>query len=316
MKECFAITTYCNTEEKIQALNKTINNIKQYGLPIFIHAHYPLNDQIQKKIHSYFYSSDNPILPRWNAFWYDIDKYRLEIKVYDYYYTTLKGWSESIKILDEFDRIHMINYDTNLYPELFMLSRKYEKSLFLENPHPTKKYIRPTYFCLNKASFNFFRENITLQKYLECDLRNGQFLPLIEEFIPSFITSDEFFQIPQSEYDSKRLLEYDIMADTRFEWNKTLYLNGTKFFIGEDEGIAKILFFDVEDKREVFISVYYNDNVFDNSFFNSDASSTHLITLDDPFNNIKNLAISINGVFVSNDIIQKLIHLESKIYHL
>ena len=114
MKECIAITTYCNTKEKINALNRTIDNIKQYGLPIFIHAHYPLNDEIQKKVHSYHYSSDNPISGRYNVFWYYTENYKLELTAHEITYTVLKAWDESIKICSaENIRIKYISYNGN-----------------------------------------------------------------------------------------------------------------------------------------------------------------------------------------------------------
>ena len=145
--ECIAITSYCNTERKLDILNRTIDNVREYNLPVFIHAHYPLTDEIQKKVHSYFYSSDNPILNRYNLFWIWIDSYKLEIRVYDMTFTTLKGWSESVQILKDYERIHIINYDTNLTPDVFNLSRKYKQSMFLQNKNTERNYNLITYFC-------------------------------------------------------------------------------------------------------------------------------------------------------------------------
>ena len=317
MKECFIITTYCNTEEKLLALNRTIENIKQYELPIFIHAHYPLSDNIQKKAHSYFYSSENPIIKtRWNIFWYFTDKYKLEIKVHDYFFTVLKAWKESIRIMDDYDRIHMINYDTNLYPELFALSKKYDdKSLFLENVTSQPQYmidnvtyINTLYFCLNKKSFNFFIENITLEKYLSFPLHT-QFLPLVEEIISSFTIGEDFFHIPMTEYSVERLFENDIISDTRFNWNKSLSLNDTKIFIGEMDGSAKILFFDVE--KSLKIDVIVNDKV---GSFN--VESTQIFDLELPFNKITSIGLRVNNQPVDEDLIKTFFKLECKIYPL
>lgn len=311
MKECFAITTYCNTEEKIQVLNRTINDIKQYGFPIFIHAHYPLPEYIQKSVYSYFFSSDNPILKnRFNKFWYMVDKYKLEITVYDYYYTTLKGWSESIKICSDYDRIHIINYDTNLPPELFNLSRKYDKSIFLQNRDLSSNYISPTYFCLNKKSFEYFRENITLEKYVSFNKMNGSFLPLIEEFVPTFTYGvDGFYQVPYTEFDQDVLLLYDVASETRFDWNKTLQLNDAKIFIGELNGYVSILFFDVQRKTDIIINI-------NNYIENFNITSTHLFNLKMTYNEITSLGIQINNINVNENLIKTLFHLESKIFSL
>jgi len=253
--ECFAITSYCNTPEKLDILNRTIDNIKQYNLPIFLHAHYPVPEDILKKIHSCYYSSDNPILSRYNEFWYYVGNYRLAIRVYDYYYTTLRGWDESIKILNDYERIHMINYDTNLPFEIFNLSLKYKQSFFLQNGSDlSRRYIRPTYFCLNKNMFKYFRDNITLQKYLAFS-PDYNLIPLIEEFVPTFTSNDDFFHIPNAEYDDKKLLEYDIAQDTRFDWDKMMDIGTCKIFIGEYNNTAHILFFNIKGVLAIILVI-------------------------------------------------------------
>jgi hypothetical protein len=307
MKECFAITTYCNTSEKIQTLLKTIDNVKQYELPIFVHAHYPLPDVIQRNVHSYFYSSNNPILKnRFNKFWYSVERYKLEITVYDYYFTTLKGWDESIKICDDYDKIHIINYDANITPDLFSISQKYDKSIFLQNPDNTLKtrHILPTYFCLKKESFDFFRENITMEKYIGFrEISTWPFLPLIEEFIPYFTVGDNFLMIPNTDYDHIKLLENDIASDTRFNWEKSLCFGNTKIFIGDYNNSQHILFFDIKRPITVLISTK-------NSHITQPLSSATLIKLYET----DDLMIYVDGVPIGRDLIQKFSDLECKFF--
>jgi hypothetical protein len=307
MKECFAITTYCNTGEKVQVLLKTIDNIKQYGLPIFVHAHYPLPDVIQRNVHSYFYSSDNPVLKnRFNKFWYSVENYKLEITVYDYYFTTIKGWDESIKICDAYDKIHMINYDATISQDLFNLSKKYDKSILLQNPDNTltTPHIIPTYFCLKKESYEFFRKNITLEKYLGFgEVSKKRFLPLVEEFIPYYNIGDNFITIPNTDYDYEKLLENDIASDTRFDWNKSLSLTDTKVFIGEYNNSQHILFFDV--KKPIIVTLSTT-----NTHVTKPLSSTTLIKIHET----DNLMIYVNNIPISHSLIQKFIDLECKIF--
>ena len=47
MKECFVITTYCNTLSRVEELKKCINNLKHFNIDILVHAHYPLDLEIQ-----------------------------------------------------------------------------------------------------------------------------------------------------------------------------------------------------------------------------------------------------------------------------
>jgi hypothetical protein len=306
--ECIAITSYCNTERKLDILNRTIDNVKQYDLPIFIHAHYPLTDEIQKKVHSYFYSSDNPILNRYNLFWTWIDVYKLEIRVYDMTFTTLKGWSESIQILKDYERIHIINYDTNLTPDVFNLSRKYKQSIFLQNKNTERNYDLITYFCLNKKSFDYFRENLTLEKYLHCT-HPGEFIPPPEEFVPMFTTGDDFFQVPNTEFSQDELLKYDIANENRFIWDKELKINGAKIFMGELNDSANMLFFDIEDQLKVDINL--NDKILTQMI---GTGVPKLINLGLKFSDIRVIKITVNNININADLIAKFFQLECKIY--
>jgi hypothetical protein len=334
--ECFAITTYCNTEEKVQTLNRTIENIKQYGLPIFVHAHYPLPYEIQKKIDFYFYSSDNPIFNRFNSYWYFINDYKLEFTWYDYYYTTVKGWNESIKILSDYERIHMINYDANIYPEIFNVSRCHDKSIFLQNENYTYNFFRTksvyppltisnnnqvflTYFCLNKKSFDFFRENITLKKYIGYRLiSSSPFLPLLEEFVGYFLHGDDFYMVPHNEIDYNKILKYDAAADYRFHWNETNKLENTMIFIGEYDGIANVLFYAVEKPVEINILIFRKGFLIPGAIMGGEIggkiSLQTKFSLDLAFKDIEKIEIRVDNKLVNDDLIKKFFLLECKIY--
>lgn len=304
--ECFSITSFCNSPQKINALKKTIDNIKQYGLPIFLHAHYPLEDDIQRMVNFYFYSSDNPILNRYNIFWHNIPKYKLEIKTFDVTYTTLKGWYESIGILENYNRIHMINYDTNLTPEIFNLSRKYGQSIFLQNQDTTRKFLLLTYFCLNREDFKYFRENIRLVNYLKFK-PDDKFLPIPEEYIPTFLINKNFFIIPNTEFNQDVLIANDVAEDARFNWDKTLDMGPAKIFIGEYKDLTRILFFDV--KEPIQISIVINERLLIGK-----ATETELFNLGIPFKHIISLQVKINDIFIPDDLIKKFFHLDCKIY--
>lgn len=298
MKECFAISTYCNTKEKNILLDKSIDNLKQYDLDIMIHAHYPLSFDIQKKVNYYYYSSYNPVLRyRYNIFTYHYRNYTLSIKVYDYTYTVLKGWSEMIKILNDFDKIHIINYDSNITPELFNLSKKYNKSLCLEDKNP--KYADVIYMCLKNDSYGFFQENITLEKYLNF-ISEDKFLTKIEEFLPSFIKNNEnFYFIKNDEYNQNELRKYDIKTESRFDWDKSLTFNGIKIFIGYLNDNLQALFFNIKKKTKIEINDYTFE--IDDDFL-----------YDFKINKIKK--IKINDEELSSNFIDQFFYLETKIY--
>jgi len=320
MKECFAITTYCNTEEKLKALNRTIENISKFGFPIFLHGHYPLPLEIQKKVHSYFYNSENPVLNfRWNLFWYFVDNYKFEIKVYDLSYTVLKAWRESIKILDDFDKIHMINYDTNLTTEIFDLSRKYSQSVFLQiKPDFTgKNYTVMIYYCLNKKSFQYFTENLTLEKYLQFRTIPEIFLPIPEEYISSFIVGDDFIQVPWTEFDGQKLVEYDVVSENRTGFDSLMRTENVDIFIGEYNGMAHIYFFNCKKEIEISVPIFFhapNPGDLMGTHFGGKVSSNQLFPLDRPFKDISELQVYIDGKPLEQEFIQKFFKLECKIF--
>jgi len=319
MKECFAITTYCNTSEKVEALLRTIENIKQYGFPIFLHTHYPLPFEIQQKVHSYFYSSDNPILNRYSLFWHTIPNYKLETKVYDITYTVLKAWRESINILNEYDKIHMINYDTNLTPEVFNLTRKYPQSVFLQIPpdYTGINYTLMIYYCLNKKSFEYFRENLRLEKYLAFNPEGREFLPIPEEYISTVIANEDFYQVPWTEFDGQKLIEYDVVSENRNTWDSITEIENAKIFIGEHNGIGKMIFFDVKKEINIRASIFYNgyeEKYLGALNFERNISTTELFTLERPFKDIKDVKIHIDGKPIDDNFIKKFFKLQCKIY--
>lgn len=309
MKECFVIVTYCDTKEKVEILNNTINNLKRYNIDIMIHAHYPLDVQIQEKVNYYYYSSENPILyDRYNVFWKSVNDYKLEIKVYDYYYTVLRSWSNSINIMKDYDKLHIINYDSNVYDELFDLSKKHDNSLILLQEEDI--YFATLYFCLKKQDYDFFLENIQKDKYLSFTTKtNSTFLPLVEEFIPSFAKNNSnFYCVPFKDYDMKKLVEFDVCADTRFNWYDRLSTKYCSIFLGLLNDYYHILFFNVNNLIRVKIII----NDIDIQYF--DSFRDGIINLSKRINEIKKIELFINDEFVSQKKLNDFFKLDSKIY--
>jgi uncharacterized protein YcfL len=213
MKECFAITSYCNSNEKIKILNNTIDNLKLFNIDIILHTHIPLDSEIQKKVNLYYYSSDNPILPRYNLFWYDVYNFRLEYKKYDVAFAVMKQWKEIINIAKDYDVIHFINYDINISQEIYDLTIKnittYNKSVFYEN-FVSPNLVQVINFSLLKNDFINFSLHLDKDEYLRYPSSNN-LLPSIEEYITSTINND-YRIIPLVEYDEyiKSLLQYEI----------------------------------------------------------------------------------------------------------
>lgn len=215
MKECFVITTYCNTPKKVEELKNCINNLKKFNLDILIHAHYPLDLEIQKSVKYYLYDSTNPVIRdgskviiRWK--WYKTANKLLTITNPDYSYAVINQWVSSIKFLKEkkYDKIHVINYDT--FINNYVLSKHQE---FLDehdvvfeytNLHPRdfhanqisdKKLIFVVFFSIRNSAFlDAFLSELTLEKYLESrDTMLETFLMEVLDKLENKFKNEKFF---------------------------------------------------------------------------------------------------------------------------
>jgi len=187
MNECFVITTYCNTYEKVEELKKCIKNLKQFNIDVLVHAHYPLSLDIQQSVKYYIYDSTNPVITdgskvivRWK--WYVTANKLLTIPNPDYSYAVINQWVSSIAFLKQknYDKIHIINYDTYFNDFIFKKHQEFlidHDAIFeYTNLNPkdananvtsNEKLIFIVYFSINKSFFDYFTDELTLEKYLQ-----------------------------------------------------------------------------------------------------------------------------------------------------
>lgn len=186
MKECFVITSYCNTSDRVEELKKCIDRLKKYNIDILVHAHYPLDLDIQKSVTYYLYDSTNPvirdgskIIVRWK--WYMTANKLLTIPNPDYSYAVMNQWVSSLKFLKEkkYERIHVINYDTFINDFVF---NKHEEFLndhdvvfeytglkprdYNANEKSNKNLIFVVFFSIKNTFIDALTNELTLEKYL------------------------------------------------------------------------------------------------------------------------------------------------------
>lgn len=133
MKECFLITTYCDTEEKINALRRTIDELKVYDKDICVHAHYPLPFDLQQSINYYLFDSSNPIIPyetRSIIMWRKFGLTQLNVLKRDYGYTVMSQWRGGLIFLHNigYEVVHILNYDTDVSNEMMKNCQNIETS--------------------------------------------------------------------------------------------------------------------------------------------------------------------------------------------
>lgn len=62
MKEIVIFGSYCNTKEKLQALENSIKGAKNTGLDVLVFARYPIPEYLQKQCDYYIFDKSNPVL--------------------------------------------------------------------------------------------------------------------------------------------------------------------------------------------------------------------------------------------------------------
>ena len=325
MKECFAITTYCNSEEKIQILNETIDNLKQFNVDILIHAHYPLGSEIQKKVKYYHYSSDNPVLNRYNIFWYDnIANFRFEYKQYDYAYTVMKQWIDIINIISDYDIIHFLNYDANITRDIYDLSMNelntYNKSIFFEN-FTSPNLVHNLFFSILKKDFDNFISILDKQTFIDYPSYN-KFLPTVEFYLSDKL-NDDYHIIPYLKYekfvDDFLKNEVNLLLFDGIKRKTIPYIKLETGYYSPIE-LNKFLF-TIKENYDIFIG-YYNDNLVGMIYYlkknlNIEINNTKMIisqNTDYFMFEILNNVIKIDDELIEQEFIESFLNMECKIF--
>jgi hypothetical protein len=301
MKECFVITSYCDTEEKVAVLENTIDNLKQYKLDIIVHAHYPLNSNVQKKANYYLYSI-NPMATRYNLHWANYKNHKFEIMMYEWSHAVIKQWKESILFLESnYDVIHFVNYDVNITPELYSITKKYlDKSTFYQNFLHLGDILM-VFFTIVKSDFKRFIDIFDIQNFFNFPYQT--YLPTAEQYVKSFL-DEKFNIVPIDEWKDyvNDLLKNEInfTLNTKMDWEKykkninlgiysMFNIDCCDIFIGKNNDNTGILLYNIKKQLKIDIVINYNQKL----NFNINTSD---IFIDIPilFTDIKNLEIFID----------------------
>lgn len=215
MRECFVITTYCNTPDRVEELKKCIINLNRFNKDILIHAHYPLDLEIQQLVKYYIYDSTNPvindgskIIVRWK--WYIAANKLLTIRNPDYSYAVMNQWNSSFNFIREkkYDIIHVINYDAiindfifNKHSEFF--KEGYDAVFEYANLHPRDfnaneisddKLIYAVFFSVTNKFSEILSNELTLEKYLQSkDTMLETYLMEVLDKIENRYKNEKFF---------------------------------------------------------------------------------------------------------------------------
>jgi len=317
MKECFVITTYCDTQAKIDVLNATIDNIKQFGKDIMIHSHLLLSVDIQNKVNHYI-SSENFIIDnkaKVSFYFTSKDNYKMYNYKTNYNYTVLKQYNESVSYLFSFDYdvLHFLNYDSNITSDIYETSKKYckNKSVFYQNFFIKKKHVTASWFSLNKKDKEFFINITSMNEYL----KSSDYA--IEIYLGNQIRKIDSKFIELENYDNKSLYKNEISFDggdyeetyhsevsvASRDFNLFFKKNGYFIFGGYFNRTLAFLFHTITKKLDIEIKVnvkIFNITVDNEIFFMDTGVNIENLKYDE-------VSVIVNDVKIDNMLIDRIL---------
>ena len=262
-KYCFLITSYCDTDQKVEILNECIDNLRKISSnDICLHAHYPLNE-IQKKVNHYIYDSSNPVLKypeKYITWWRTYFDFTLNIYKDDYGYAVLQQWKRGFDFLKNlYDNIIIINYDVIITKNLLTDIESKSNLNGCNFLHENSNTITPL-LSINTKS-NIF-DNISIEKYKSV---NG----FAENFTEYLYRDSNCYRFNFNEYKDDYYTMLDFEGITKFKDNKltqhyspydSLNFGDFDIFLGEKDNILNVFFYNIS--RELDVKIYYDDIIF------------------------------------------------------
>jgi len=117
MKEIAIFGSYCNTKEKLAALEKSITQAKAFGLDVLVFGRYPIPESTQQMCDYWIFDKSNPVMTdRALNHWKAIEDKYISNWFYDYGYAALEqivktlGFAKSLN----YDIAYWLVYDVDL----------------------------------------------------------------------------------------------------------------------------------------------------------------------------------------------------------
>jgi len=298
-KRLVMISSYCDTEEKINVLINNIKTIKGYKLDVMLNSPLPLPSDVINMCDFYIQTKENPLLTwpeksvmSWARYTGKEREIVVKRSVIDYGWAALyqtKKLSEYGLTFD-YERYYHIIYDTiidDTVVSTFMSDNKC--NFFPFHEHKVSLHL----IALDRENLLNFSNYITFESYLK-------FNCIVENWLHDvLIKSDMEYTIGSKKVDDSILYHKD---ENLFDYSD---IDGLIFFISKNVSVNDdvcLYFYDNEEKINVSITVDGTE-----TFHN--ISNRDIINLGFKSDNIKNVSISYNGM-VSNitEKIKTIIH--------
>lgn len=293
-KKIVMISSYCDSEEKINILIKNIKTIKSLNLDVMLNSPLPLPSYVIDMCDFYIQTKENPLLywpeksvMSWARYTGKDREIVVKRSVIDYGWAALyqtKKLSE-YALTFNYERYYHIIYDTvidDTVKSTFLSNKKC--NFFPFHEHKVSLHL----IALDKENLLNFSQYITLESYLKfnCIVENWLYDTLIKSNLNYKIESEKVDDLILYHKD-ENLFDYSNIKGLIFFIVKNVILNDD----------VCLYFYDNDEKINVLITV-------DGIETSYNISNRDIISLGFKPNNIKNVSLSYNGV--ESDITEKI----------
>lgn len=259
MKRVVLISTFCDTEKKVDILIKNLIKIKKLNLDVFVYTPFRLRDQVYELSDLVLTSKENPVFDwpkKANSHWISLTVGSKIINMYttspDYGFANLNQFKRlsEIALKMEYDHFFPLIYDSIIDEEILNIFKTESRSLFYKSGRDYDVWPLGLHLIsFNRNSMEIFNSLITEDQYLK-DLSGDAF-----SFIRNNI--DKFDAII---YD--KVIYDEIHIDNQEKLYNDSIIEGVKCFIHKNDydDFIKIIFYSLENKTKIKISVDGNIN--------------------------------------------------------
>ena len=293
-KRLVMISSYCDTEEKINIIINNIRTIKSLNLDVMLNSPLPLPSDVINMCDVYIQTKENPLLywpeksvMSWARYTGKDREIVVKRSVIDYGWAALyqtKKLSE-YALTYNYERYYHIIYDTlidDTVKSTFLSNKKC--NFFPFHEHKVSLHL----IALDRENLLNFSQYITLESYLK-------FNCIVENWLYDTLNNSNLnYTIESEKVDDLILFHKD---ENLFDYSD---INGLIFFIIKNVTLNDdvcLYFYDNDEKINVLITV---DGI--GTYY--DISNRDIINLGFKPTNIKNVSISYNGIV--SDITEKI----------
>lgn len=257
MKTINCISTYCDTEEKLEILKENIESFKELGIDSAIISPIPVPLEIQSMVKYCMITDYNPVFdwPEratrfWTTFKANGNLYKLWTSRPDYGWTTVSQYYTMGDVLFNYgyDKVIFSLYDVSFNKSHIDEIKENKGNLFFPTVRDNDFFaIALHLFCLNKEYFTLLKSVFTLDSYLS--------IKGVVEFILYNSIKEKDFKLSNHPVEDK----FNISVDVNNYFNLSLN-DGFKFFASNEDNKIKVFIY--ENKKNFKFSILLNNEKF------------------------------------------------------